>query len=139
VVKDENGGVTELLCTYDPQTKGGYAPDGRKVRATLHWVSANHAISAQVHQYDRLFNVPYPEDVAEGNDFISNINPDSLHILSECFLEPGLADAKPGDKFQFERIGYFVVDPDSKPDKLIFNQTVELRDTWSKIEKAQNQ
>jgi len=140
VIKDEKTGeILELRCTYDPETRGGYAQDGRKVKATLHWVSTAHAISARVRLYDRLFKVPYPDDVGEGKDFTSNINPDSLQILHHCLLEPSLVNAKPGNKFQFERIGYFVVDSDSKPDNLIFNQTVALRDTWSKIEKAQNQ
>ena len=130
VVKDASGKVVELRCTYDPATRGGDAPDGRKVKATLHWVSAAHAIPAEVRNYDRLFNNPDPE--ASG-DFIADLNPNSLQILTNCLVEPSLKDAQPGDKFQFERLGYFCVDPRSTPDKLVFNRTVGLRDTWAKI------
>ncbi len=139
VVKDDSGQIVELHCTYDPATRGGDAPDGRKVKSTLHWVSASHAVEAEVRLYDHLFSKEYPDDVAEGEDFKSNLNPNSLEILSSCFVEPSLSKAKPGSRFQFERMGYFCVDPDSSEDKLVFNRTVSLRDTWAKIQKkAQN-
>lgn len=131
VVKDANGEVSEVHCTYDPATRGGDAPDGRKVKATLHWVSAAHAVPAEVRMYDRLFNNPDPE--ASG-DFIQDLNPNSLSVLPNCWLEPSLADAQPGDKFQFERLGYFCVDLESTPGKLVFNRTVGLKDEWAKIE-----
>jgi len=135
VVKDPaTGEVTELGCTYDPATRGGAAPDGRKVKATIHWVSAAEAIEAEVRLYDRLFVVPTPGDDPEGREFTALLNPNSLEILTGCRLEPGLAGAKPGDRFQFERLGYFAVDPDSAPDRLVFNRTVTLRDQWAKIE-----
>ncbi|UCG90999.1 MAG: glutamine--tRNA ligase/YqeY domain fusion protein [candidate division WOR-3 bacterium] len=137
VVKDEKGNVVELHCTYDPQTRGGDAPDGRTSKATLHWVSAAHAIKAEVRLYDRLFVKPDPDDVEEGKDFTVNLNPNSLEILKDCYGEPSLKTAKIGDRFQFERLGYFYVDLDSSPDALVFNRTVSLRDTWAKIEKAQ--
>jgi glutaminyl-tRNA synthetase len=137
VVKDENDEVVELLCTYDPETRGGYAPDGRKVRGTLHWVSAEHAIDAEVRLYDRLFTVPDPLDIDDDGHFIDFINPDSLEVLTGCKLEPGLAGAAPGDRFQFERLGYFVVDPVSTEDNLVFNRTVTLRDSWARIQKQQ--
>jgi glutaminyl-tRNA synthetase len=130
MVKDANGNVTELRCSYDPATKGGNSPDGRKVKGTIHWVSAAHGIPADVRLYDRLFVNPDPE--ASG-DFIAGLNPDSRQILINCIAEPSLKDAQPGDKFQFERIGYFCVDQDSAPGKLIINRTVGLRDTWAKI------
>ena len=138
VVKDEDGEVVELRCTYDPETRGGDAPDGRKVRGTLHWVSAAHAVKAEVRIYDRLFLKENPDEVAEeGQDFTSNLNPNSLEVLTACFVEPGLAGVAPGSQYQFERKGYFCVDPDSSGDRLVFNQTVSLRDSWAKIEKAQ--
>jgi glutaminyl-tRNA synthetase len=130
VVKDEQGQVVELRCTYDPATRGGDAPDGRKVKATLHWVSAAHAIPATVRLYDHLFLTPDPE---ESGDFISNLNPHSLEALTGCQVEPGLASARPGDRFQFERLGYFCVDPDTTPGNLVFNRTVTLRDEWARI------
>jgi glutaminyl-tRNA synthetase len=130
-VKDAEGRVVELRCTYDPATRGGDAPDGRKVKATIHWVSAAHAVPAEVHAYDRLFNNPDPE--ASG-DFVADLNPNSLQVLPECWLEPGLQTAAPGDKFQFERLGYFCVDWDSTSSKLIFNRTVTLKDEWAKIQ-----
>ena len=140
VVKDEKTGeVIELHCTYDPATRGGDAPDGRKVKATLHWVSAKHALPVEVRLYDRLFTKANPQEAQEGEDFISNLNPDSLEVLNSSFVEPSLADAQAGDFFQFERLGYFCVDPDSSEGKLVFNRTVPLRDTWAKIEKAQKQ
>ena len=140
VVKDEKTGeIIELHCTYDPETRGGWSPDGRKVKATLHWVSAAHAVEAEVRLYDHLFINEDPEDVNEGEDFTANLNPNSLEVLKSCRLEPGLANAKPGERFQFERLGYFSVDPDSTTNKLLFNRTVTLRDTWAKIAKAQHQ
>jgi len=138
VIKDADGQVVELHCTYDPATRGGDSPDGRKVKATLHWVSAAHAIEAQVRLYDHLFNRENPEDVAEGEDFTSNLNPNSLEILDLCHVEPSLAHATPANRYQFERLGYFCVDPDSQAaGKLIFNRTVTLKDTWAKIQKTQ--
>jgi len=137
VIKDESGNIVELHCTYDPATRGGDAPDGRKVKSTLHWVSAGHALEAQVRLYDHLFTKENPDDTAEGEDFKSNLNPDSLEILSSCKVEPSLADAEPLTRYQFERLGYFCVDPDSSDGKLVFNRTVSLRDTWAKIQKAQ--
>jgi glutaminyl-tRNA synthetase len=138
VVKDENTGeVIELQCTYDPQTRGGSAPDGRKVKATLHWVSAAHAVPVEVRLYDRLFSVPNPEDVEEGSDFRSNLNPNSLEVLDDSVVEKSLADAAPGTIYQFERQGYFILDSsDSAPGKLVFNRTISLRDSWAKIEKS---
>jgi len=138
VIKDEQGEVVELHCTYDPETRGGSAPDGRKVRGTLHWVSAPHALEAEVRLYDRLFSVANPLDVEEGQDFIGSLNPNSMEVLTGCRVEPSLADAAPGNIVQFERQGYFCVDTkDSSPDALVFNRTVSLRDTWARIEKAQ--
>jgi glutaminyl-tRNA synthetase len=136
-VKDpQTGEVVELHCTYDPETRGGSSPDGRKVQATIHWVSAAHAKQAEVRLYDHLFNKPDPDDFEEGSDYKSNLNPDSLVTLKSCWVEPSLAGAAAGNRFQFERQGYFCVDPvDSSPDKLVFNRTVSLRDTWAKIEK----
>ncbi|MCG3192323.1 MAG: glutamine--tRNA ligase/YqeY domain fusion protein [Thermoanaerobaculia bacterium] len=135
IVKDENGTVTELRCTYDPATRGGDAPDGRKVKSTIHWVSASHSLPAEVRLYDRLFSSPDPDDVPEGKDFLSNLNPESLVVSTTCRVEPGLSQAKALDFFQFERLGYFVADPDSTPERLIFNRSVALRDSWAKIEK----
>jgi glutaminyl-tRNA synthetase len=136
VVKDEKTGeVTELHCTYDPATRGGDSPDGRKVKATLHWVSAAHAINAEVRQYEHLFVKDDPDDVQEGADFKDNINSSSLETLQSCFVEPSLAGASQGSFYQFERLGYFCVDPDSSRETLVFNRTVTLRDTWAKIEK----
>jgi len=128
VVKDENGQVVELHCTYDPATRGGDSPDGRKVRGTLHWVSADHSLPAEVRLYDRLFLKPDPEDVEEGADFTANLNPNSLEVLTSCRVEPSLAGAAPGSRCQFERQGYFCVDPDSSDGNLVFNRTVALRD-----------
>jgi glutaminyl-tRNA synthetase len=138
VIKDEQTGeVAELHCTYDPETRGGWAPDGRKVRGTLHWVSAAHALEAEVRLYDHLFVKPDPDDVEEGSDFTANLNPDSLETLTSSRVEPSLASATPGSRYQFLRLGYFCVDPDSSDGALVFNRTVSLRDTWAKIEKAQ--
>ena len=138
VVKDEQTGeVVELRCTYDPETRGGQAPDGRKVRGTIHWVSAPHSLEAEVRLYDHLFTVERPDD-PEDADAMSHLNPRSLERLSSCRLEPSLADAEPGSRYQFERQGYFCVDSvDSAPGRLVFNRTVALRDSWGKIEKAQ--
>jgi glutaminyl-tRNA synthetase len=137
-VKDEKTGeVIELHCTYDPKTRGGDSPDGRKVKATLHWVSSIHAIEAEVRLYDHLFLKADPNDVEEGKDFKSNINPNSLEVLRSCYIEPGLAGAAAGSRYQFERMGYFCVAPDSSDKKPVFNRTVTLRDTWAKIEKKQ--
>ena len=138
VEKDpRTGQLTAVHCTYDPQTRGGNTPDGRKVKGTIHWVSAAHAVAAEVRLYDHLFTKPNADDVEEGQDYKSNLNPKSLEAVADCRLEPSLASAAPGDRFQFERLGYFCVDPDSAPGKLVFNRTVSLRDTWAKIEKGQ--
>jgi glutaminyl-tRNA synthetase len=139
VVKDEKTGeITEVHCTYDPATRGGWSDDGRKVRGTLHWVSAEHALPAEVRLYDHLFMNPDPEDVDEGKDFLSNLNPNSLEVLTACLAEPSLVNAKPGDRFQFLRQGYFSVDPDSPKGTPVFNRTVSLKDSWAKIEQSQS-
>jgi glutaminyl-tRNA synthetase len=136
VVKDQSGKITEVRCTYDPATKGGDSPDGRKVKATLHWVSAQHAIDAEVRLFDRLFAVPEPErapkDAPKTWDYKQNLNPSSLEIIRGAKLEPSLAGVKPKERYQFERLGYFNVDKDSKPSALVFNRTVTLKDTWAK-------
>ena len=132
-VKDDSGAVVELRCSYDPKTRGGSAPDGRRVRATLHWVSAAHAIDAQVRLYDNLFTVPNPNDVPEGKTWTDLINPNSLTVLAGCKLEPSLADAEQGEIFQFERVGYFAKDRDSTTEMPVFNRAVSLRDTWARI------
>ena len=137
VVKDSSGNIVELHCTYDPATRGGDAPDGRKVQSTMHWVSAAHALPAEVRLYDNLFTKENPDDVPEGEDFTSSLNPKSLEVLAGCRVEPSLKGAKPLNRYQFERLGYFCVDPDTSGDKLIFNRTVTLRDEWAKIQKAQ--
>jgi glutaminyl-tRNA synthetase len=137
VIKDVNGEIIEIHCTYDPETRQGYAPDGRKVKGTLHWVSLPHSVNVEVRKYDRLFMRENPLDIEEGKDFLDYLNPDSLVILNNCKVEPSLKDSKPGDKFQFERLGYFCVDPDSTSDNLVFNLTVSLKDTWAKIENKQ--
>jgi len=132
VVKDPaTGEIVELRCSYDPESRGGATPDGRKVRGTLHWVSAAHAVRAEVRLYEQLF---LSEDPEEGEDFIANLNPNSLRVIPECFIEPSVAKAKVGDRFQFLRHGYFCVDPDSTPERLVFNRTVQLRDSWSKVQ-----
>jgi glutaminyl-tRNA synthetase len=136
VVKDTAGNVVEVHCTYDPASRGGNSPDGRKVKSTIHWVSAPHAIGAEVRLYDKLFAKPDPGDVVEGGSFLDNLNPTSLQILHDAKLEPSLSEAKAGDRFQFERVGYFCVDPDSIDGKLVFNRTLPLKDSWAKIEKA---
>jgi glutaminyl-tRNA synthetase len=135
VVKDAQGAIVELRCTYDPATRGGDSPDGRRVKATLHWVSAPHAARAVVRLYDRLFSIEDPERVADGKTWFDHLNPASLETLRDCPIEPGLAAAAPGARVQFERLGYFVVDPDSRPGALVFNRTVALRDSWEKAQK----
>ncbi len=137
VLKDETGEVVELHCTYDPATRGGDAPDRRKVKATLHWVSAAHSLEAKIRLYDHLFTKENPDDVENGVDFKSNVNPNSLETLVSCRVEPSLAGAAPLSRYQFERLGYFCVDPNSSKGKLVFNRTVTLRDPWAKIQKAQ--
>jgi glutaminyl-tRNA synthetase len=137
VVKDDAGDVIELRCTYDPATRGGDSPDGRRVKATLHWVSASHAIPVEVRLYDRLFTVEDPERTEAGQAILDHLNPASLEVLRGCRAEPGLADAAPGTRVQFERIGYFCVDADSRPGALVFNRTVSLRDTWARLEQRQ--
>ena len=137
IKNNDTGEINELHCTYDPETRGGYAPDGRKVQGTLHWVCTENAIDVEVRLYDRLFNKADLNDLDEGTGFLDYINPNSLHIIEQCKAEAGIASAKPGSRYQFEREGYFVVDPDSVPGKIIFNRIVPLRDTWAKIEEAQ--
>ena len=134
VVRDEAGNVVELRCTYDPESRGGSTPDGRRVKGTLHWVSAMHALDAEVRLYDRLFSVAAPMDVPEGVDWKANLNPNSRVILPDGKVEPGLAGSAPGSHYQFLRLGYFSTDPDSDPGRLVFNHTVSLKDTWAKIE-----
>jgi glutaminyl-tRNA synthetase len=135
VVKDVAGNVIEVHCTYDPASRGGNSPDGRKVKSTMHWVSAAHSISAEIRLYDKLFTKADPQDVEEGKTFLDNLNPNSLEIVSEAKLEPSLANAKLGGHYQFERVGYFCLDPDSTAAKLVFNRTLALKDGWAKIEK----
>ncbi|MFO7880414.1 MAG: glutamine--tRNA ligase/YqeY domain fusion protein [Bacteroidota bacterium] len=134
VIKDDNGEITEIHCTYDPETRGGQSPDGRKVKGTIHWVAKETAIPVEIRQYDRLFNVEDPTDVPEGGDFKDNLNPDSLHTL-KAWVEPSVKSTKAGDHFQFERTGYFCTDTDSTEEKIVINRTVALRDSWSKISK----
>jgi glutaminyl-tRNA synthetase len=135
VIKDDNGQIVELRCSYDPATRGGNSPDGRKVKSTIHWVSATHALRAEVRLYDHLFAKERPEDTADGEDFKSNLNPESLTTLSDCMIEPSLKDANTLDRFQFERLGYFCLDRETAKEKMVFNRTVTLRDTWAKIQK----
>jgi glutaminyl-tRNA synthetase len=136
VVKDpDTGEIIELRCTYDPATRGGNAPDGRQVKATLHWVSASQSLPGEVRLYDRLFTVPHPS--SEEGDFKQYINPSSLETISPCWLEPSLAAAAPGSHFQFERLGYFCVDPDSTDVRPVFNRTVTLRDAWAKVQQSE--
>ena len=137
VVKDESGNVVEVRCSYDPATKGGGAPDGRRVKATIHWVSAAHAIEAEVRLYDTLFTRENPNALEPGEDFAAGVNPASLEVLTNCKLEPALLDAPAGSRFQFERLGYFCADPDTAPGKPVFNRTVALRDSYAKIEKRE--
>jgi glutaminyl-tRNA synthetase len=135
VVKNQQGEVVEVRCTYDPATRGGNAPDGRKVKSTIHWVSAAHAMDAEARLYDNLFTKENPNETAEGEEFTVNLNPNSLETLTGCKLEPSLDGAAPGSRYQFERLGYFCADPDSAPGKPVFNRTASLRDTWAKIQK----
>ncbi len=135
VVKNDKGEVVEVHCTFDPATRGGNAPDGRKVKSTIHWVSAAHAIDAEVRIYDKLFTKEDPNQVEEGQEFTANLNPNSLEVIAQAKLEPSLANAPIEARYQFERLGYFCVDPDSKPGRLVFNRTVALKDTWAKVEK----
>lgn len=135
VVKDAEGNVVELHCTYDPATRGGNTPDGRRVKSTIHWVSAAHAVDGEVRLYENLFTKENPNEVEDGQDFTANLNPASLDVLSACKMEPGLRDAVPGTRYQFERLGYFAVDLDSAAGKPVFNRTIGLRDTWAKIER----
>jgi glutaminyl-tRNA synthetase len=137
VVKNNQGEVAEVHCTYDPATRGGNAPDGRKVKSTIHWVSAAHAIDAEVRIYENLFSKEDPSEVEEGQDVLDNLNPNSLEVIAHAKLEPSLAGAAAGGRYQFERLGYFCADPDSKPDKPVFNRTVALKDTWAKVAKKQ--
>jgi glutaminyl-tRNA synthetase len=139
VVKNEKGEAVEVHCTYDPATRGGNSPpDGRKVKATIHWVSAAHAIDAEVRLYETLFAKEDPNQTEQGQDFTANLNPHSLEVISNAKLEPSLANATVGSRYQFERLGYFCVDPDSARGKLVFNRTVALKDTWAKVEKKQS-
>jgi glutaminyl-tRNA synthetase len=135
VVKNEAGEPIEIHCTYDPATRGGDAPDGRKVKSTIHWVSAAHAIDAEARLYETLFTKEDPNDVAEGQEFTVNLNPNSLETIPSAKLEPSVKDAAPLTRYQFERLGYFCVDKDSRPGRMAFNRTVTLKDTWAKIEK----
>ncbi|MBI3478556.1 MAG: glutamine--tRNA ligase/YqeY domain fusion protein [Acidobacteria bacterium] len=135
VVKNEKGEVVEVHCTYDPATRGGNAPDGRKVKSTIHWVSAAHALDSEVRVYDKLFTKEDPNQVEEGQEFTANLNPQSLEVIADAKVEPSLAGAPAESRYQFERLGYFCVDPDSKPGRLVFNRTMALKDTWAKIEK----
>jgi glutaminyl-tRNA synthetase len=132
VVKDGAGNVTEVHCTYDPATRGGDSPDGRKVKSTIHWVSAKHAANAEVRLYEHLFTKEDPEDVPPGQDWKVNLNPNSLEVLPDAKVEPSLANAPAGEKVQFERLGYFAADPDSRPGKTVFNRAVSLKDSWAK-------
>ena len=137
VIKDQNGEIVELHCTYDPATRGGDAPDGRKVKATLHWVAAESAVPVEIRLYDRLFNVADPNQVASGQDWKANLNPNSLETIYPAYLEPAIRASEPGARYQFERQGYFCLDLDSTPQRLVFNRTVSLKDSWAKIEKNQ--
>jgi len=137
LIKNEKGEVIEVHCTYDPATRGGNTPDGRKVKSTIHWVSAGHAVDAEVRVYDPLFTKEDPDQTIEGEDFIANLNPNSLEVIANAKLEPSLVSANSGSRYQFERLGYFCVDADSGPGKLVFNRTVALKDTWAKVERKQ--
>jgi glutaminyl-tRNA synthetase len=136
-VKDADGNVVELHCTYDPATRGGNAPDGRKVKSTIHWVSAAHALDCEVRLYDNLFTKENPNELEEGQNITANLNPNSYDVLTGARIEPGMRDAAAGARYQFERLGYFCVDPDSTSGRLVFNRTIGLRDTWSKIERRE--
>ena len=135
VVKDAAGNVVEVHCTYDPASRGGNSPDGRKVKSTIHWVSTKHAVSSELRLYEKLFTKPDPNDYPEGGSFLDNLNPESQEVIADAKLEPSLAQAKVGEPFQFERVGYFCLDPDSVEGKLVFNRTLSLKDSWAKIEK----
>src|SRR5208282_5144075 len=135
VVKNDNGEVVEVHCTYDPATRGGNAPDGRKAKSTIHWVSAAHALNAEVRNYDKLFSKEDPNQVEGSQPFTANLNPNSLEVITNAKLEPSLANAPVESRYQFERLGYFCVDPDSRPGRLVFNRTVALKDTWAKVER----
>ena len=137
VVKNDAGEAVEVHCTYDPATRGGNTPDGRKVKSTIHWVSAANAVDAEVRIYENLFTKENPDEAEEGDDFISNLNRNSLEVVAAAKVEPSLANVSAGTRYQFERLGYFCVDPDSKPGKPVFNRTVALKDTWAKVEKKQ--
>ena len=137
-VKDGTGDIVEIRCTYDPATRDGNSPDGRKPKATIHWVSAAHALAAEVRLYDRLFTNMTPGDEADGGDWRTSLNPASLETLT-CTVEPTLAAARPGDRFQFERLGYFCADPDSTPERPVFNRTVTLKDTWARVSQRASQ
>jgi glutaminyl-tRNA synthetase len=132
VVKDDAGRVVEVRCTYDPETRGGDAPDGRKVKGTLHWVSARHAIPAEIRRYEPLFREVEPDPGGEGG-LEASLDPSSLEVLRDCHVEPSLAEAAIGDRLQLERLGYYCVDPDSRPDALVLNRTVTLRDSWARV------
>jgi glutaminyl-tRNA synthetase len=134
-IDEATGHISEIYCTYDAESKSGGQGSQRKVKGTLHWVSASHAVNATIRLFDRLFKTEFPDDVEEGGNFKDNLNPDSLKVLPDCKLEPGLKEAKPGDKFQFQRLGYFCADIDSTPQNLIFNRTVPLKDSWAKQSK----
>ena len=135
VIKDESGEVIELRCSYDPETRGGSAPDGRKVKSTIHWVSAEHAVRAEVRLYDHLFSEPDPSVIARDEDWTRHLNSNALEALADCCLERSLGEATDGQRYQFERLGYFCVDQDSCPEKPVFNRTVTLRDQWAKLQK----
>jgi len=135
VIKDKEGNVLELRATWDPESRGGNAPDGRRVKGTIHWVSAEHAVPVEVRLYDRLFAKEDPYKAPEGEDYVSNLNPDSLEVIPKALVEPSVANARPGTRYQFERVGYFIVDPDSTDEHLVFNRTIALRDSWAKIQK----
>ncbi len=137
VVKNDQGEVMEVHCSYDPATRGGNTPDGRKVKSTIHWVSATHAVDAEVRVYESLFLKEDPSDVEEGRDVLDNLNPNSLEVIAEAKVEPSLANSTAGTRYQFERLGYFCVDPDSRPSSLVFNRTVALKDAWARVEKKQ--
>jgi glutaminyl-tRNA synthetase len=136
VVKDDAGNIVELRCSFDPESRGGSTPDGRKVRATMHWVSAKHAVEVEVRLFDRLFSNENPYEEKDGKDFLANLNPNSLEVRSPCFVEPSVAGSGPGTVFQFERLGYFCVDRDSTDEKLVFNRTISLRDSWARSQKG---
>jgi glutaminyl-tRNA synthetase len=136
VVKDADGNIVELRCTYDPATRGGDAPDGRKVKATLHWVSAAHALEAEVRLYNNLLTVAEASEMDENRDFLDYLNPNSLEVIERAYIEPSVKDAAPETRYQFERLAYFTVDKDSTPEKLVFNRTVTLKDEWAKVQKA---